>query len=826
MSTEAAREGRSGLGVIAVLLMVGVSSVVSASLLAQKGSEVHEEPGTQSNEVLAASAGGAALTAKGWPIEDDWFDENELEMKGSYPSLGDLAEEGKAQDPHTGGEQDSGETGQDADAAGGEESRRRRGGERGGEWSGEGRGRGRWGRDSGQDGEDGERREERDPDKDREGIPVTEPLLHQKCTACHKPQPDGRLSRISYMRKTPEGWELSLKRMIRLNKVEVTPEEARQIVRYLANDHGLARSEAERALYEVERRVHWSEEDEEEELRATCGECHTLGRVYSERRDAEEWKLLKATHLAFFPLVNFQAFQGGRRGGGGGGGGGGSFNWESASEEEIREQMESRSSSSSSRGADRADRVLSALTKELALFTPEWEAWEVNRREVPIAGTWQVVGHEVGRGDVRGTLEITRSEEDTYETEWRLTYGDGAIVKRTGKGLLYAGYSWRGRSNTTAPKQPPMLREVFLLNDEWDTFTGRLFTGEYNELGMDVTLHRRTGRSRIFHVDGGVLRTPSEGNRVDLIGDGFPKGLTAEDLYAGDGVTITDVQRVSEHLVQLKVDIADGAEHGRRFLSMGADRGPAGILIHDGIDYIKVTPGEGLARVGGEMRPPMFERFEAIGMNRGEDGKRWTSDDVEVRVVPATWAIEEFPIREDDDDAQYVGTIDAETGFFTPGIDGPNPERRWSANNIGDVYVVATCTLEAPVRSDKEDEEKEEEEPRGSRDSRDSWGSRGFRDSRESEEGEEPEEGDEQAEGEESAEGDEQEEGGESAEGAEQEEGEESAEGAEQEEGEAEDETEETAPLVYEEQEFRARGHLVVTVQIYVKWDTYQMNQR
>ena len=48
----------------------------------------------------------------------------------------------------------------------------------------------------------------------------------------------------------------------------------------------------------------------------------------------------------------------------------------------------------------------------------------------------------------------------------------------------------------------------------------------------------------------------------------------------------------------------------------------------------------------------------------------------------------------------------------------------------------------------------------------------------------------------------------------------------EEEEEAAEEEAEEPAPLVYAEQEFRARGHLVVMVQVYVKWDTYQLNQR
>ena len=34
-------------------------------------------------------------------------------------------------------------------------------------------------------------------------------------------------------------------------------------------------------------------------------------------------------------------------------------------------------------------------------------------------------------------------------------------------------------------------------------------------------------------------------------------------------------------------------------------------------------------------------------------------------------------------------------GRFTPNIDGPNPARRGSRNNIGDVYAVATYTTEA-----------------------------------------------------------------------------------------------------------------------------------
>ena len=43
----------------------------------------------------------------------------------------------------------------------------------------------------------------------------------------------------------------------------------------------------------------------------------------------------------------------------------------------------------------------------------------------------------------------------------------------------------------------------------------------------------------------------------------------------------------------------------------------------------------------------------------------------------------------DDDDIKWVGTID-QHGLFTPSVEGPNPQRSGSRNNIGDVWVVAT----------------------------------------------------------------------------------------------------------------------------------------
>ena len=521
---------------------------------------------------------------------------------------------------------------------------------------------------------------------ERPGIPVTNQLVIDRCKACHDVDDKGRMSRISYMRKSPEGWEISIKRMVRLYEVPLVPAEAREMVRYLSNDHGLTRDEAARGLYEAERRVHWSEADRDQDLRKTCGACHTLGRVLSQQRDGKEWKLLKATHLAFFPLADFQAFRGrsmfGRDSG---------IDFENMTEAEIEEVFEQRRREARRKG-DRADKVLRALAKTQPLMSESWKTWSVNRRSVPVEGTWAVKGHEVGRGDLFGKLVIRKEADDSYVTEWRLTRADGSSLIRRGKGLLYAGYSWRGRASSEGDDET--WREVLLLNESWNAMSGRLFWGAYNEIGIDVELMRLTGAPRIFAVQNGALPIPSESIRLTVLGDGFPADLVADDFALGQGVTVTEATREAADRVILTVDVSESAKRGRRKVSFRAIPGPDLLVLYDTVDYIKIEPGRGLARVGGRTMPPQTERFEAWSMNRGPDGRLYTADDYPIEVVPAKWSLEEFPIRENDDDVRFVGRIDADTGVFTPGLDGPNPERRFEANNVGEVYVVAETELE------------------------------------------------------------------------------------------------------------------------------------
>jgi quinohemoprotein amine dehydrogenase len=235
---------------------------------------------------------------------------------------------------------------------------------------------------------------------------------------------------------------------------------------------------------------------------------------------------------------------------------------------------------------------------------------------------------------------------------------------------------------------------VLLLSEDWSTFEGRLFTGEYNEIGFDVRLFRRNGATAIRAVENAAVRVPSTGHELFVTGEGFPEGLTAADFHLGEGVKVTRVERQSAERVLVAVDVSRKARQGPREISFRAVRGPREVVLYDTIDYLQVTPKEGLARTGGKLRPPQIERFEAIAMNRGADDELYTADDFAIRPVKAEWTLAEFPVRENDDDAQFVGSLDAATGVFTPALDGPNPARRWEANNIGEVFVIARAKLD------------------------------------------------------------------------------------------------------------------------------------
>lgn len=498
-----------------------------------------------------------------------------------------------------------------------------------------------------------------------EGIPVTNTLVRQKCSGCHRADEKGRMTRISYQRTTPEGWEETIKRMVTLNGLKIEPAEAREILRYLADHHGLAPEEAKPGAFEVERRMidytYGADKDTEE----TCIKCHSFGRVLLQRRTKEEWELLIAMHRGYYPLVDFQAF---RRGG---------------------PPPRDRQPEPDGRPPDNRhpmDKAIAHLTKAFPLVTPEWSAWAATMRPPRLQGTWVLTGEEPGKGAVFGRVTMTPQDgTDTgdFTTETTMTYArTGQTVTRRGRAIVYTGFQWRGKSGD--------FREVLAVDRDWRHASGRWFTGAYEELGVDVRLERVDAEPIILAVAEPRIRSGAGGQEVHLFGVNLPARLTPADLNFGPGVTVDRIVSAAADQMTVAVSVAPGATPGRRTVFVGGARGDVSIAVYDTIDFVKVLPQAGLARVGGANFPKQLQQFEAAAFANGPDGKPNTKDDIDLGIVDAAWSIEEYTATYDDDDKDFVGTIDEKTGLFTPNLDGPNPKRKHGTNNYGDVWVVAS----------------------------------------------------------------------------------------------------------------------------------------
>jgi quinohemoprotein amine dehydrogenase len=443
--------------------------------------------------------------------------------------------------------------------------------------------------------------------------------------------------------------------MAALHGVRLEANEAAEIVRYLANEQGLAPEELRPGRFEVERRMIDYDYAGDSGVEFSCIQCHSMGRVITQRRTEEEWGLLLATHRALYPLVDNQAFLAGDPG-----------------EEQPM------------------DVAVDHLSEEFPLETPDWSAWAATKRSPPLAGTWTLSGYEPGRGAIYGTVRIQtdpRSPDD-FTTTTSYTYAEtGEHVTHTGAAIVYTGYQWRGRSG---PGTDTELREVMIVERDLRTMSGRWFRGAYDEIGPDVTL-TRVGAEPV--LAGMHPRALVRGATTDVTLYGASlAGVGSGTLDLGEGVAVERVGTAGSESVTLRVSVAEDAAIGPRdLLASGAMQTVLqdAVIVHDGVDRIVVTPSTGMARVGGGNFPKGLQVFEAMGWDDGPDGEPETEDDLALGRVDATWRIEEYSATFGDDDAEFVGSMDAD-GVFTPALDGPNPERRGNRNNVGDVWVVAT----------------------------------------------------------------------------------------------------------------------------------------
>ena len=242
------------------------------------------------------------------------------------------------------------------------------------------------------------------------------------------------------------------------------------------------------------------------------------------------------------------------------------------------------------------------------------------------------------------------------------------------------------------------MREVMLVSPDQLSAEGRWFWGEYQEFGFDVKMQRASADPTLITVDRSSLKAGSSANRVRLIGESLPAQISVDDLDFGTGVKVKRIVSHSATEIVAEVDVTADAVSGKRDIVFRRSVLPSAIAVYDHLDYIKVTPDTSLARLGSQTHPKGFQQFEAIGYQRGADGKMHTADDVELGPIDVSWSVEEFYSTYGDDDKEFVGSLSS-TGFFTPASDGPNPQRKFSRNNYGDVWVVATAK-EKKIRTD------------------------------------------------------------------------------------------------------------------------------
>jgi quinohemoprotein amine dehydrogenase len=488
-----------------------------------------------------------------------------------------------------------------------------------------------------------------------------------------------RMSRISYRRTTPEGWQETIRRMVTLNKAQIDPGDARVIVKYLSDNLGLAPEEAKPGAWESERRLIDYTYTANTDTAGLCSSCHSMGRVILQRRSGTDWDSLVAMHRGWYPLVDNQGF---RRGG-----------------------PASTTPGPDGRPPDNRhpmDKALAHLKSAFPLKTPEWTNWTASVRRPRIEGTWALSGYEVSEGPITGRVVIAAgATPDEFTTTTTFTYTkSGRTVSRAGRAMIYTGFQWRGRT-TVGGDDNTSLREVMFIDRDWQSITGRWFTGSYDEIGIDVTLARVGREPVISGFDRKVVKRGATGQTIRVFGENLPASISTADVELGAGMTISRASMTSPNEMSLVVDVAATAPLGPRDLSIAGQVTRSAISVYEKVDYLKVTPGWGMGRVGGVMFPKMLARFDAIAWSNGPDGKPDTRDDIEIGVVDATWSVEEYTATFDDDDVKFVGEIDPKRGVFTPALDGPNPKRSGNRNNVGDVWVVASHRPEGgePLRA-------------------------------------------------------------------------------------------------------------------------------
>lgn len=488
-------------------------------------------------------------------------------------------------------------------------------------------------------------------------------LLQNRCSVCHRPhQEDGKLDSIEFERKTPEGWEMTITRMVRSHGAQLQAGEARALVKYLSDHNGLAPAEVEPHRYALEKRNNTIEQEVPKAVQGTCVQCHSYARISLQRRTPEFWKRLPDLTAALLPNLENQTASAGLL----------NDLWYTVVKKET----------------------VPYLTTKYPFDTEAWKKWQATSKP-DYAGVWKVVGHDPGKGgDYTGQLTLKALGEDKYEGEFSHEFADGS--KETGKttGVVYTGFQWRGVAQLDGGKRQ---KEIFFANENGSVISGRRLLTDIGDLGREETLYKSGSGAKLLTVIPAALKA-GETQKVKLFGMSLPQNLSAEAITLGAGIKVQSLSQSGDDTVMAEVVTEKEAKVGPRQAKLQGVEGELPVYVYKTIDYIRLSPEQAFSRPGGVRTPKIFQQFEVFAYLNGPDGEKGTKDDIKLgRISPVKWNLEEYVKRINDDDVRFVGMVD-DNGLFTPANDGPNPQRHLSDENVGDVWVEAWYKPEGAKR--------------------------------------------------------------------------------------------------------------------------------
>ncbi|WXL26739.1 quinohemoprotein amine dehydrogenase subunit alpha [Ectopseudomonas mendocina] len=472
-------------------------------------------------------------------------------------------------------------------------------------------------------------------------------LLNSKCMTCHLPTEGEGLNRIDESRRTPEGWDMTIVRMMQAHGLKITTEERQTLVKYLADTHGLAPEEVEGRRYLLERDFTLVEKPDDQLVADTCARCHSYGRIALQRRTEDDWRKMVHFHVGQYPVIEIQA---------------------------------------SGRDRDWWDIASGEVPKRLGkMYGHESDAWRkwVQQAHVSAAGEWRLVGHRPGWGTYEGVATIASTGDDNYSIKVTYNYANGKQETAEGKAVMYTGYEWRA----TLKQGDLDVRQVFTLSPDGKTLSGRWYQQGVDSIGGRLQAVRagKDAPAQLLAVEPSYIKAGTT-QRVALYGNNL-----SGDVQLGEGVEVVKVLENTPGKVVVEARAAAGAKDGARNVAVGNSQLDKGLALYQKVDFINIEPGYAMAHIGGNggSRPKVPVQFESVGYAYGADGKAGTADDIRLGYFPATWSVDDLneyaaQLR----DKEFAGTLQ-ENGLFIPGDAGPNPKRKYGTNNAGELKVTA-----------------------------------------------------------------------------------------------------------------------------------------